>query len=94
MKNNKLFCIYCICFAKNKSNDLCNINGLELQKKNGRIGEKICRHEKTSNHLVAFNKYNILRYGRKRQPPEHGSSLSAVDRNRYVVTRIIRIIVY
>lgn len=93
LSEDRLFCIYCLCFSENSSNNLCNANGLEFLQ-NTHISEVVKRHEGTRNHLVASNKYLRLRYGYNNLEEIECGEFSEVARNRYIVARIIKIILY
>lgn len=98
LKEQRFFCIFCICFGTEKSNILCN-NGLEIELHN-RIAEKLRRHEQSTYHKLAHMKYLTGRYGNgkydgEKVPLIFGMRQSeTIIQNRHVAGCVIKAIIF
>lgn len=58
LKDEKLLCVYCICFSENNLDELSS-SGLSIINKDSRASQKVRRHEQKHSHRIAENLYSV-----------------------------------
>lgn len=95
MHDTNLYCLHCLCFSENRTDDISTKNGLSTISKDGKVSQKVNRHELKQSHRIATSLYHQRKAETLNQKDSYVPLRSfIVERYREVVRCIIKVVLY